>query len=93
MDRDEDMGKTWPITPLKISDLKTQVQMIQSDATALVNSAKGDFPSQTSTTTSSVDALKTAVAACHRAPELAGPHHGTGCRSTASACSTLDDDQ
>src|SRR5437763_15710830 len=31
-----------------ISGLKSQVQKIQSDATALVNSAKGDFPSETS---------------------------------------------
>ena len=41
-----------------ISGLKSQVNMIQSDATAVVNSAKSDFPSETSAITSSVDALK-----------------------------------
>jgi hypothetical protein len=46
-----------------ISGLKSQVAQIQSDATALVGSAQGDFPSQTSAITSSVDALKRSVTA------------------------------
>ena len=46
-----------------ISAIKSQVSMIQSNATALVNSAKSDFPSQTSAITSSVDALKSSVTA------------------------------
>ena len=44
-----------------ISGLEAQVKKIESDATTLVNSAKSDFPSQTSAITSSVDALKTSV--------------------------------
>lgn len=44
-----------------ISGLKSQVQKIQSDATVLVNSAKGDFPSQTNSIKSSVTSLQTAV--------------------------------
>jgi hypothetical protein len=44
-----------------ISGLQAQVKKIESSATTLVNSAKSDFPSQTSAITSSVDALKTSV--------------------------------
>ena len=44
-----------------VSGLKTQVNTVVDDATKLVNSAKGYFPSQTSAITSSVDALKTSV--------------------------------
>ncbi len=54
-----------------ISGLKSQVTMIQGDATTLVNSAKSDFPSQTSAITSSVDALKSAVAALSSSPSAA----------------------
>jgi len=54
-----------------VSGLKSQVTMIQSDATALVSSAKGDFPSQTSAITSSVDALKRSVAALSPSPSAA----------------------
>jgi hypothetical protein len=50
---------------------KSQVQMVQSAATALVNSAKSDFPSQTSAITSSVDALKSSVAALSSSPSAA----------------------
>ncbi len=46
-----------------ISGLKTQAQKVESDATALVSSAKSDFPSQTSAITSSVNALKSSIAA------------------------------
>jgi hypothetical protein len=50
---------------------KSQVQMVQSAATALVNSAKSDFPSQTSAITSSVDALNSSVAALSSSPSAA----------------------
>ena len=46
-----------------VSGLKSQVDQIQSDAGSLVNSAKSDFPDQTSAITSSVNALKSAVSA------------------------------
>jgi hypothetical protein len=46
-----------------ISGLKTQVKKVESNATALVSSAKSDFPGQTSAITSSVNALKSSVAA------------------------------
>ena len=45
------------------SAIQSQVSKIQTNATALVNSAKSDFPSQTSAITSSVDALKSSVTA------------------------------
>jgi len=54
-----------------VSGLKTQVSQIQSDATAVVNSAKGDFPTETSAITSSVSALKNSVAALSAAPSAA----------------------
>ena len=50
---------------------KSQVQMVQSAATALVNSAKSDFPSQTSAITSSVNALKNSVTALPPSPSAA----------------------
>jgi signal transduction protein with GAF and PtsI domain len=46
-----------------ISALQSQVTMIQANATTLVNSAKSDFPNETSAITSSVDALKNSVTA------------------------------
>lgn len=54
-----------------ISGLKSQLKKIESDATALVNSAKSDFPSQTSAIMSSVDALKSAVTALPSSPSAA----------------------
>ena len=51
-----------------ISGLKTQLNKVESNATALVSSAKSDFPSQTSAITSSVDALKSAVKAIPASP-------------------------
>jgi hypothetical protein len=53
------------------SGLKAQVSKIESDATAVVNSAKSDFPSQTSAITSSVDTLKNSVAALPSSPSAA----------------------
>ena len=44
-----------------ISGLEAQVKKIQSDATTLVNQAKGDFPSETSAISSSVSKLESAV--------------------------------
>jgi hypothetical protein len=59
------------LTSAGISGLKTQVKQIQSDATALVNSAKSDFPTETSAITSSVDALKNSLAALPSSPSAA----------------------
>jgi hypothetical protein len=44
-----------------LSSLEAQLKNIESNATTLVNSAKSDFPSETSAITSSVDSLKSAV--------------------------------
>jgi hypothetical protein len=51
-----------------ISSLKAQLTQIQSDATALVNSAKSDFPTQTSAISSSVNALKNSVTTLASSP-------------------------
>ncbi len=64
-------GLTSLTTSSGISGLKSQVNMIQTDATAVVNSAKSDFPSQTSAITSSVNALKTSVGALSSSPTAA----------------------
>jgi hypothetical protein len=53
------------------SGLKKQITTIQSDATSLVNSAKSDFPTQTSAVKSSVDALASAVKALPSSPSAA----------------------
>ena len=59
------------LTSTGISGLKSQIQQIQSDATAVVNSAKSDFPNETSAITSSVDALKNSLAALSSGPSAA----------------------
>jgi hypothetical protein len=51
------------LTSASISDLKSHLAQIQSDANALVESAKNDFPSQTSAISTSVSALKNSVTA------------------------------
>jgi len=54
-----------------ISGLKSQLTQIQSDANALVNSAKSDFPNETSAISSSVSALKDSVTALPSGPSVA----------------------
>ena len=54
-----------------VSSLKSHVTQIQQDATTLVNSAKNDFPSQTSAITSSVNALKTSITGLSSSPTAA----------------------
>ena len=44
-----------------LSGLQAQLKKVQTDATSVVNSAKGDFPNETSAITASVDALASAV--------------------------------
>ena len=44
-----------------VSGLQAQLEKIKSSATALVNAAKSDFPSEASALTTSVDSLSTAV--------------------------------
>jgi prophage DNA circulation protein len=44
-----------------ISGLQAQLQKIQSDANSTINSAKGDFPNETSALKSSVTSLENAV--------------------------------
>ncbi len=44
-----------------LSGLQAQLKKIQTDATSVVNSAKSDFPNETSAIKSSVDGLSTAV--------------------------------
>ena len=57
-----------PTSSSDVSELKSQFKTIQSDATALVNSAKSDFPSETSAIKSSVDTLASAVKALPSSP-------------------------
>ena len=56
------------LTSSGISGLKSQLKQIQSDASTLVSSAKGDFPSETSAITSSVNTLKSSVTALPSSP-------------------------
>ncbi|HTQ94769.1 MAG TPA: hypothetical protein VMK84_35270 [Streptosporangiaceae bacterium] len=59
------------LTSSGISGLKTQIKQIQSDASTLAGSAKSDFPDETSAITSSVDALKSSLAALPSNPSAA----------------------
>ena len=54
-----------------VSALKSQVTAIGNNASKLVDQAKGDFPSQTSAITSSVNALKNSVAGLSSNPSAA----------------------
>ncbi len=53
-----------------VSGLKSQITTIASDATSVVNSAKSDFPSQTSAVKTSVDTLQNAVKALPSSPSV-----------------------
>ena len=59
------------LTSAGVSGLKSQLKQIQSDATALVSSAKNDFPDETSAISSSVSTLKNSVAALPSHPSAA----------------------
>jgi hypothetical protein len=54
-----------------LSGLQAQLQKIESDAKALVSSAKSDFPSQTSAITSSIDSLSSALKSIPSSPSAA----------------------
>jgi hypothetical protein len=51
-----------------LGGLKSQITTIKSDATSLVNSAKSDFPTETTAVKSSVDTLESAVKALPSSP-------------------------
>ena len=75
-----------------VSGLKSQLTTIASDATSVVNSAKGDFPSQTSAVKTSVDALQSAVKALPSSPsatQVAGI--ATGAASVVSSVTSFTD--
>jgi hypothetical protein len=75
------------LTSAGVSGLKSQLKQIQSDATTLVNSAKDDFPSETSAITSSVTALKNSVTALPSSPSTA--QIATATRDAASVVSSV----
>lgn len=54
-----------------ISSLKTQLQQVETDAQALVSSAKSDFPDQTSAIDTSLSQLKSSVGAIASSPSPA----------------------
>jgi hypothetical protein len=51
-----------------VSGLQATFQKVQSDATAVVNSAKSDFPTETSAITTSINTLQSAVKALPSSP-------------------------
>jgi hypothetical protein len=75
-----------------VSALTAQAQKVQTDAKALVSSAKGDFPQQTSAITSSADALSASLKGLPSSPsvqQLAGV--ATDATSVASAVKGFSD--
>ena len=54
-----------------VSGLKSQVTAVGNSASKLVDAAKGDFPSQTSAITSSLNTLKSSVATLSSSPSAA----------------------
>jgi predicted PurR-regulated permease PerM len=54
-----------------LSGLQAQLQKVQSDANALVSSAKGDFPVQTNAIKTSIDSLVRSVKAVTSTPSAA----------------------
>jgi hypothetical protein len=75
------------LTSSGVSGLKSQLKQIESDATTLVDSAKSDFPSETSAITSSVNALKSSVTALPSSPSTAQIAAAT--RDAASVVSSV----
>jgi hypothetical protein len=75
------------LTSSGVSGLKSQLKQIQTDATTLVNSANGDFPTETSAITSSVTALKNSVTALPSGPSAA--QVATATRDAASVVSSV----
>src|ERR1700761_9281812 len=75
------------LTSSGVSGLKSQLKQIQTDATTLVNSAKSDFPSETTAIPSPVSAPKTTRRARRSSPAAAQPAAAT--RSAASVVSPV----
>ena len=75
------------LTSSGVSGLKSQLKQIQSDATTLVDSAKSDFPNETSAITSSVSALKNSVTALPSSPSAA--QIATATKDAASVVSSV----
>jgi putative drug exporter of the RND superfamily len=75
------------LTSSGVSGLKSQLKQIQTDATTLVNSAKSDFPTETSAITSSVSALKNSVTALPSSPSAA--QIATATKDAASVVSSV----
>src|ERR1700750_1802567 len=75
------------LTSNGVSGLKSQLKHVQADAPTLVNSAKGDFPPETSAITSSVSALKNSVTALPSSPSAA--QIATATRDAASVVSSV----
>lgn len=59
------------VTSGDLSGLQTQAKTVESDAQALVDSAKGEFPSETSAITSSIDSLKSTIEGLGSSPSAA----------------------
>jgi hypothetical protein len=75
------------LTSSGISGLKSQIGQIQGDATTLVNSAKSDFPDQTSAITSSVNTLRSSLSALPSSPSAA--QIATVTKNAASVASSV----
>jgi hypothetical protein len=75
------------LTSAGVSGLKSQLKQVQSDAATLVDSAKSDFPGETSAITSSVNALKTSVTALPSSPSTA--QIATATRDAAGVVSSV----
>ena len=72
--------------------LKTQLEKVQSDAKALVSSAKSDFPSQTDALSSSVSSLETSAKQLSSSPSTAQiAAVATGAASVATALKDFTD--
>jgi hypothetical protein len=54
-----------------LNGLKTAVAKVQTDATAAINDAKSDFPTETSALKSSIDTLSTTVKSAASSPSAA----------------------
>jgi hypothetical protein len=75
-----------------VDGLKSSATKVQSDATSLVNAAKGDFPTETSAVKSSVDTLKGAVNALPASPSAQDlAPIATGAESVVTSVQTFSD--
>ena len=88
----KDLGNVNVLQSGGVNQLKSQLGKVESDANAVVSSAKGDFPSETSAIQSSVSSLKSSLAGLPSSPSAQQVVAvGVGAKSVVTSTQTFVD--